>query len=78
MPRYFFHLCDEGALDQDEEGTDLPNDDIAFQEAVLAAREMVSEEVRGGNVIHDRVFVVVSWDGRTVFSFPFRSVIRFD
>lgn len=78
MPRYFFHLRDEGALDQDEEGTDLPNDDVAFQEAVLAAREMVSEEVRGGHVIHDRVFVVVSWDGRTVFSFPFRSVIRFD
>lgn len=43
MPRYFFNVHDGGSS-PDQEGTELPDDDAARQEAVDFAGRMLSDE----------------------------------
>ena len=46
MPRYFFHLRDGKHLLRDAEGVDLLDLEAARTEALLLAREILSEEQR--------------------------------
>jgi uncharacterized protein DUF6894 len=66
MPRYFFHLPNSGA--RDDEGQDLPDDAVARQEAIDVARELSREQfVSGGDrlvvtnaagkVIHEEILL---------------------
>jgi hypothetical protein len=55
LPRYFLHI-DE--LDTDPDGTELPDVDAARREAILAAREMLSEWIlRGKEDIATRIII---------------------
>lgn len=49
MPRYYFHLHN-GTDTYDEEGQDLPGLEEARHEAVLAARGIMIEEIRRGEL----------------------------
>ena len=48
MPRFFFHVRDDGRLFEDPDGGELPDLDAARAEAVAAAREVFTEQVRAG------------------------------
>lgn len=76
MPLYFFHIRQGEHLDLDEEGIDLPSSDAAHDEALLAAREMVAEFIREGEVIDGMTFEITDADGDIIATVPFLSVVN--
>jgi hypothetical protein len=76
MPKYFFHIKSEDDFLEDLEGVDLRGEKEAFDEATDAAREMLSERVRKGELIDGHEFDVRDERGTTVFLLPFRQVLR--
>jgi hypothetical protein len=48
MPHYYFHLAQEGARLEDEEGLKLPDAEAAWYQAVRSARELVRGELALG------------------------------
>lgn len=77
MPRYFFHRRSDDFV-EDTEGVDLPGEVEAREEAVDAAREILAERVRRGEVVDGHAFEVHDEAGTKVFTFPFRDVLRLD
>ena len=75
-PLYFFHIRQGEDLDLDEEGIDLPSSDAAHDEALLAAREMVAEFIREGEVIDGMTFEITDADGDIIATVPFLSVVN--
>ena len=78
MPRYFFHIRSDDNFVKDAEGVDLPGDVEAREEAADAAREILAERVRKGEVVDGHTFEVHDDAGTKVFTFPFRDVLRLD
>lgn len=78
MPRYFFHIKSDDDFVEDPEGVELTGDVEARQEAIDAAREILSERVLKGDVIDGHVFEVCDASGTKVFSLPFRGVLNLD
>ena len=54
MPKYFLHLWDGDLLEEDDEGTDLPDRAAAREEALRFA-----QEIRGDLATPDRALVEV-------------------
>ncbi|MGV1777147.1 DUF6894 family protein [Agrobacterium fabrum] len=77
MPRYFFHVRDAEGLSVDMEGAILSTDEQARQEAVQAAREMLSEKILKDEVVDGSSFEVIRGDGHLIARIPLKSVIRF-
>jgi hypothetical protein len=78
MPRYYFHIKSDDDFVEDPEGVLLEGDGEAREEAIDAAREMLAERVRKGEVIDGHVFDVRDEDGTKVLALPFRDVLRLD
>ncbi|KKX25339.1 hypothetical protein [Rhizobium sp. LC145] len=78
MPKFYFHVRKGGVLERDRIGAELPSVTIAYEEAVGAAREILAEKVRLGEVIDGESFVISNEQGSVVGELPFRSVLRFD
>lgn len=76
MARFYFHLCDGGDLDEDQEGFEFSSTDAACEEALRAAREMVAEMIAQNAPIRGTAFIVQDSDHRTVALVPFMNVIR--
>jgi hypothetical protein len=77
MPRYFFHIRSEDTFVEDLEGLELTGEKEAHAEATEAARELLSERVRKGEVIDGHEFDVHDEEGTKLFTLPFRDVLRF-
>lgn len=78
MPRYYFDIKSNEDFVEDPEGVELKGDGEAREEAIDAAREILAERVRKGEVIDGHVFDVRDDDGTKVFTLPFRDVLRLD
>ena len=48
MPRYFFHVYDGEKATIDEEGIELPDEAAVREEALVAARELMSDGMLTG------------------------------
>lgn len=71
MPRYFFHVYNEGAR-SDREGQDCADEQRARDAAVTAAREMAAEDIRMlGRLSLGHRIEVRDEEGRFVFTLPF-------
>jgi hypothetical protein len=46
MPIFFFHIHDGSSLAEDPDGTDLPNLELAYAEAVAMVRELAADDLR--------------------------------
>jgi hypothetical protein len=64
MGRFYFHLKDAGKLLEDPEATDLPDLAAARQEAILAARDLLSNAIRSGRAKVPEAFVIADEAGR--------------
>lgn len=71
MPRYFFHLRDQGTLFLDPEGADLPDDDAAHAEALLTAREILRTSDVSVRAWLGRSYEIRKEDGQFVRAVPF-------
>ncbi len=66
MPRYFFHVRDDGKLVEDLEGVELPDIPELKDWLLTAAREVLSEEEWLPERTEGRSFEVVDENGETV------------
>jgi hypothetical protein len=78
MSRFFFHIRNHDELISDLEGVEMPNARAALKEAEDAAREILSEKVRKGDLIDGNEFEVHDELGTRLFTLPFRDVLRLE
>lgn len=50
MPVFYLHVCNGNGFIEDEEGHDLADADAARARATAGARDIMSEEMRGGQL----------------------------
>jgi hypothetical protein len=50
MPRFYFDVIDQGIIQTDPEGIELPDLRFAVEQAKRAASEMISERMGGTNL----------------------------
>ena len=78
MTRYYFNIQRHGVLEEDPDGAEFETLQQAIEEAVLAARELLAERVRHGDVVDGDAFKITTEDGTVVHSLPLKSVLRFE
>lgn len=76
MPKYYFHIRSGFELIEDPEGIELPSVLIAKREAEDAAREILSEKVKTGDVVDGQEFEIHDAWGNRLLKVPFKSVLR--
>lgn len=67
MPRYYFNYRIDGSLEKDLEGSELPTDEDAVEEAKTAARELLAAKVLKGDLVDGDVFEITTGDGTIAF-----------
>jgi hypothetical protein len=75
MHRFYFHLHECGSVVRDEEGRELPSFEEAFKEAVLAARELMAEDIRRGDLSLSSHIEITDSYGIGLASVPFREAV---
>ncbi|MCT8971050.1 DUF6894 family protein [Microbaculum marinisediminis] len=74
MPRYFFHIRDDGLLVTDVEGVELPDIPDLEERLLKVAREVLAEEEWKAELTDGRSFEIVNEEGRTILVVPFRNL----
>lgn len=77
MPRYYLHIRDGERLIEDHEGVELPSVVNAKGEAEKAAREILAQKVKAGDIIDGQQFEIYDAWGNRLLRVPFKSVLRF-
>ena len=75
MPRYYFHIEHEGRTILDREGIELADLDEAREEAVAAARQLISDHVLRGRAVDGRRFVITDEGGTVLTEVSFKETI---
>lgn len=75
MHRFFFHLHECGVVTQDEEGRMLPSFEVALEEAVAAARDLMAAEVKSGRLCLGCHIEIVDAYGITLAIVPFDEAV---
>jgi hypothetical protein len=75
MTRFYFHIREDGLLQKDNIGVELPSVEHAREEAMASARDFLADRIRHGDELDDRQFEV--WDEKGVphFVLPFKGAI---
>ncbi len=76
--RYFFHVRKPHSFEEDPEGVELPSNTAALEEAVLAAREVLANRVRAGDVVDGDEYEVRNEAGEVIHVIPLRSVLKLE
>ena len=76
MPVYFFHQRFDRSVGIDAAGIELPDLKAARRHAVELAREIMADEVLGGEVVLDRSIEVTNAAGKVVILLPFADVAQ--
>ena len=72
MPRFHFHQrLSDGDFVEDREGMELPDLDAARREAVMAAREIISDLVMRAEPFEGAEFQIADESGRVLTRLPF-------
>ena len=77
MTRYFFNVRSGNTYISDAEGQEHANLAAAKEEAETAAREILSEAIKNGDLIDSRKFEITDASGTVCATMPFRDVLRF-
>lgn len=77
MPRYYFNVRTDGVLEEDHDGSEFLTYELAHDEAVRSAREIVGELVINGAMVDGRTFEITNEAGELVGSLSMKSVVRF-
>lgn len=75
MTHYFFHICSRTERIEDREGADFDTLEAALTEARLAAREILAEDLRKGQVDETRLFEIFDDRGELVARLPFQDAL---
>ncbi|MCR6501997.1 hypothetical protein MUO32_23460 [Shinella sp. CPCC 101442] len=75
MTHYFFHIRSRTERIEDREGGDFDTLQAALAEARVAAREILAEDVRKGQLDETRLFEIVDDQGELVARMPFSEAL---
>jgi hypothetical protein len=76
MPRYFFHIFDDGGTVPDDEGMDCPDDGAAKREGEASARELLRTVISSHGAVDDRRIEITDKKGRPVATVLLRDLIH--
>jgi hypothetical protein len=71
VPRYFFHVCNGDGFTQDEEGAILPDPAAARRNAIAAARGIMADEMRAGQLNPASFIEIEDEVGKLLFTLQF-------
>lgn len=74
--RYFSNIRPRGVLLADPDGTEVVSIDAARVEAVAAARELVADRLKRGEVLNGDAIEISGESGTLLETVPFMSVFR--
>ena len=72
MPRFHFHVRDSDGLFEDLEGAEFPYLEAARADTVTAAREILAERIKAGQLLDGLRFEIRDEAGRLVATVPIR------
>jgi hypothetical protein len=75
MRRYFLHVRDGTSVIIDDQGIELPDLGAARQEALAAARQIMSQAVLKGEPLDGRVFEIADQHGTVLLLVPFSEAL---
>ncbi|MBB4577442.1 MULTISPECIES: DUF6894 family protein [Rhizobium] len=75
VTRYFFNVISASGAVTDLEGTELASLEDARAEAILDAREQMSDAIRAGRDVSSRSIEICNEAGDIVLVLPFREAI---
>ncbi len=78
MARFYFHIRKGDDLVTDPEGVEVPNSEIVRDEAIEAARDLLSEGDLQGLDRRGWAFEVADESGQTVLTLPFSEAVEPD
>jgi|GEM_PF-736503 len=76
MPLYYLHVCNGNGFVEDEDGQDLPDVDAARMAAMRGARDIMSEEIRRGELNPASFIEVEDQDHQHLFTLLFSEAVR--
>jgi hypothetical protein len=76
MPRYFFHLRDQGEIVRDRDGLNLRDPHSAREVCRRMVREVLFEQDWVDELFTNPQFEIVDERGRTILIVPFREAER--
>jgi len=76
MPLYYFHIRDGDDVAQDLEGIEFATPELAHEEAILAARELLSQRTLQGDASKTQVFEITDEHGTIVDIVRFQEAMR--
>ena len=75
MPRFYFHICDGHGFTEDEEGVELPDEAATRKQAVAAARDIMANDLREGELDLTSFIEVEDEAHRLLFTLTFAEVV---
>ena len=75
MARFYFHVQSLDRLVHDEQGEDLPSLSAAQQEALLTARDLLANAIKGGREDVPSAVVIADERGRAIDTIPLAAVL---
>jgi len=78
LSKYFFHLRTNDVIELDTEGAEFGSDDLAVEEAVRAAREMMMDAVITDDTPLIQQFEIMRDDGSSTRIVRFEATTRVD
>ena len=76
MPRFFLNIRDGADFVEDPDGSLLPNIEAACREALGAARDILAERIRAGELIGGYLFEITDEAGIVRAVLPMRDALR--
>jgi hypothetical protein len=76
MPRYYLHICNGTGFVEDEEGRELADESAARAEAILAARDVMSADLRRGELDLTSFIEVEDESRKLLFTLTFDQAIE--
>ena len=76
MPRYYFNVRDGETLSEDVDGIELQDLEAARREAIVAARDIMIDQLRGGEQVDGQIFEIEDEEGEVLLVIPVRDALK--
>ncbi|MDB5522352.1 MAG: hypothetical protein JWM58_115 [Rhizobium sp.] len=76
MPRYYFNVRDGETISEDVDGIELQDLEAARREAIVAARDIMIDQLRGGEQVDGQIFEIENEDGEVLLVIPVRDALK--
>jgi len=75
MPRFYINFLNGGQLAKDDTGIDLPSLEYAREAALVSAREIIADNVKGNASNPLRAVIITGENGQELLTIPAKDVL---